>query len=130
MASNGNRVATELIVRKGQRIVQVPDEENGEPITRVFVVDKNQPRRHVHDETLRSATSTIEPMTDLEWEEAEAELDRIRREGQPGWFPHPSVRARVARSLAGAWTDLDWDETVEALDRIRHESSPSTPEEP
>jgi hypothetical protein len=127
MANSKKQNRPELIVRPGQQLVQVPDEENGKPITRVYVRDVNELSRDSDNETLRVALSTVGAWSALDWEETEAELDRIRHEGQPGWYPQPYVRAKIARSLAGAWTDLDWDETVEALDRIRHESGPSLP---
>jgi hypothetical protein len=82
MASNGNRVATELIVRKGEALISVPGEENGEPITRVYVRDLRAPIRPNAD-TLALARSARGAWRELDWEYTVAELDRIRHESTP-----------------------------------------------
>lgn len=82
MAGNGSRNGTELIVRKGEALVGVPDAENGEPITRVYVRNLRSPGRP-NAETLALALSAICAWKELDWEFTLAELDRIRHESEP-----------------------------------------------
>ena len=49
----------ELKVRKGQALVPVPDEENGEPVTRVYVRDMGECRSRADDETFHRALGAI-----------------------------------------------------------------------
>ena len=82
MASNGNHNGIELIVRKGEALVAVPGEENGQPITRVYVRNLRSPGKP-NEETLALALSAIGAWKELDWEFTLSELDRIRHESEP-----------------------------------------------
>ena len=55
MASSKRQNRPELIVRPGQQLVQVPDEENGKPITRVYVRDGRRTKSNSDDDDIESS---------------------------------------------------------------------------
>jgi hypothetical protein len=120
MAGNGNQDRTELIVRKGEALVAVPGEKNGEPVMCIYVRNLRSPGNQ-DEESFALPLSAIGAWKERCGDEELAELDSLTHDDDPGSGIGASVRAKVVRSLAGAWSDLDWDEMVEAIDRSRKE---------
>ena len=71
-----------LIAGPGQPLIGIPFEEDGRQFIRYFVGEADASKaRSTH--TLHDALAVIGAWSDLDWEEAAAELDRIRHESTP-----------------------------------------------
>lgn len=70
-----------LIVGRKQMLFGVPVDENGHEAVRYFVEDADPELDE--DEGVRQALSVIGAWSDLDWDEALDELDRIRHESPP-----------------------------------------------
>jgi hypothetical protein len=81
MATNESTPSS-LVVRRGQVLVAVPDLEEGEEVTRYFI-EGDQHDTSLVDEAIADARSLAGAWSDLDWDEMEAELDRIRHESKP-----------------------------------------------
>ena len=82
MSSTRSPRSDSLVVRKGQTLIALPEIENGEPIMRYFVDDTNDSSL-TRDEIIQRARELAGAWSDLDWDEAVDELDRIRHESIP-----------------------------------------------
>lgn len=74
-----------LVVRPGQHMVAVPDEENGVSVTRYVVLDATDqaPLTPLTAEDLDAIRSFAGMWSDLDWDDMEAGLEEIRRSSKP-----------------------------------------------
>jgi hypothetical protein len=73
---------TALIARRGQPLIGIVTTEDGHPVTRYFT-DADDADAEVAEWRLRRAYSAVGAWSDLDWDEMETELDRIRPESEP-----------------------------------------------
>ena len=71
-----------LIVGRNQMLFAVPLDENGHEVVRYFTDEADRPV-DVDDEGIRQALSVFGAWSDLDWDQAFDELDRIRHESRP-----------------------------------------------
>ena len=71
-----------IVVRRGQTLIALPEFEDGELVTR-YVVDERGSPSSTNDEVLQGAHAAIGSWSNLDWDEAVDELDRIRHESTP-----------------------------------------------
>ena len=71
-----------LVIRGDQPLIGIPSEEDGQPATRYFA-DEEEADRVLGQDGVRRALSAIGAWSDLDWDQAERELDRIRHESTP-----------------------------------------------
>jgi len=71
-----------LLVRSDQPLIGVILEENGQEVVRYFA-DEAEADAALPQDAVQQALSLAGAWSDLDWDEAEAELDRIRHESQP-----------------------------------------------
>ena len=82
MANEASNPPGGLVLRRGQALIAIPDEENGEEITRYFAgIEAADAWRSQHAVT--DARALIGAWADLDWEETLDALDRIRHESTP-----------------------------------------------
>ena len=82
MAEPLPRPNPELIASRKQMVFAIPIDEDGIDGTR-FVVEDADASPTADDESTQQALSVIGAWRDLDWEQAFAELDRIRHESRP-----------------------------------------------
>jgi hypothetical protein len=75
--SNQRENATSLVLRDDQPLIGLIFEEDGREIVRYFASEE-EARRFVSPEVTREALDLIGAWKDLDWEEMEAALNRIR----------------------------------------------------
>jgi hypothetical protein len=73
---------TSLLVEGDQPLIGVVLEENGHEVTRYFA-DESVADAAISDSSAQAALGAIGAWSDLDWEEIETELDRIRHESRP-----------------------------------------------
>jgi hypothetical protein len=73
---------TSLSVRDDRPLIGVITRENGRDITRYFT-DDDEADAATAPAGVQRALSLMGAWSDMDWEEAVAELDRIRHESQP-----------------------------------------------
>jgi len=71
-----------LLVRSDQPLIGVSLQEDDQEVVRYFA-DKSQADAALPHDAIQQALSLAGAWSDLDWEEAEAELDRIRHQSQP-----------------------------------------------
>ena len=71
-----------LTLASNQPLIGIPFEENGKEVVRYFS-EEAQADRAVSDETTQKALSLAGAWSDLDWNDMQKELDRIRHESQP-----------------------------------------------
>jgi hypothetical protein len=71
-----------LLVENDQPLIGVVLEENGHEVTRYFA-DEAAADAAISDAVTQAALGAIGAWSDLDWEEIEAELDRIRHASRP-----------------------------------------------
>jgi hypothetical protein len=81
MAAERQRT-TSLTARRGQPLIGIVTTEEGQPVTRYFT-DADDADAEVAERRLQRALSAIGAWSDLDWDEMESELDRIRHESEP-----------------------------------------------
>lgn len=81
MSSERGREAPGVVVEPGQPLVGLIIDQDGHEVVRYFAEPHDHPITSPDD--LRAALSVIGAWADLDWEEALAELDRIRQESAP-----------------------------------------------
>lgn len=69
-----------LIVRPGQPLIGVPVEEDGQQLVRYFTDEATAAATFQSEQSIGDALSVIGAWSDLDWEEAAAEPDRVRHE--------------------------------------------------
>lgn len=72
----------ELVVRAGEPLIGIPDEIDGEDVTRYFALDEDADAA-LSEDSLQEALSLAGAWSHLDWEETLDELDRIRHESTP-----------------------------------------------
>ena len=72
----------ELVVRAGEPLIGIPDEIDGEEVTRYFASDEDADAA-MSEDSLHDALSLAGGWSHLDWEETLGELERIRRESTP-----------------------------------------------
>ena len=70
-----------LTLASNQPLIGIPFEENGKEVVRYFA-EEAQADRAVSNETTQKALSLAGAWSDLDWDDMEKELDRIRHESQ------------------------------------------------
>jgi len=73
---------TSLLVESDQPLIGVLLEENGHEVTRYFA-DEAAADAAISDSAIQAALGAIGAWSDLDWEEIETALDRIRHESRP-----------------------------------------------
>ncbi len=73
---------TYLVARRGQPLIAIPWEENGEEVTYYFV-DEESANAFVAERRAQPDLSWIGAWAHLDWDELEDALDRIRHESKP-----------------------------------------------
>lgn len=81
MISNGS-IPKSLVLRRGQVLIAVPDVEEGEEVTRYFVEGGDYDESLI-DDAVADARSLAGAWSDLDIDEMEAALDRIRHQSSP-----------------------------------------------
>jgi hypothetical protein len=76
------RRATMLTARRGQPLIGIVTMEEGQAVTRYFT-DTDAAGAAVTERRLQRALSAIGAWSDLDWDEMETALDRIRHESEP-----------------------------------------------
>jgi hypothetical protein len=71
-----------IIVRDGQPLIGVPVRENGQEVTCYFT-DEDAADAATPPTSVQRALSLIGAWSDLDWDDALRELDRIRHESTP-----------------------------------------------
>jgi hypothetical protein len=71
-----------LRVTRGQPLIGLMLDENGREVTRYFV-DETAADAMSSNSVTHAALQTIGAWSDLDWDDIEAELERIRRESMP-----------------------------------------------
>ena len=66
----------------GQPLIGIPFAENGHEIIRYFI-DETTADAAVREQTIQQAVSLAGSWSDLDWDEMEAALDRIRHDSPP-----------------------------------------------
>ncbi|MGI8688136.1 MAG: hypothetical protein ACR2M3_06110 [Thermomicrobiales bacterium] len=70
---------TSLRVGPGESLIAIPTEDGGT----IYYTSEEAARADLTDETLQRALDLAGAWSDLDWDEAEAELYRIRHESEP-----------------------------------------------
>lgn len=83
MATQTREDAQSLVARPGQRLIAIPDEEDGEPIVRYFVEQEAAQRFVDARMAAGRPLSWIGAWSHLDDNEVDPELDRIRHGSQP-----------------------------------------------
>ena len=82
MAARRLRPALSLVARSDQPLIGVASQENGKEVTEYFVEEElAEPART--PQAIQEALSLAGAWSDLDWEEAHRELDRIRHQSRP-----------------------------------------------
>ena len=71
-----------LSVRADQPLIGIINRKNNEDVVRYFT-EEEQADQALTAESIQVALNLAGAWSDLDWEEAEAELDRIRHQSQP-----------------------------------------------
>jgi Zn-dependent M28 family amino/carboxypeptidase len=66
----------------GQPLIGIPFAENGHEVIRYFI-DETTADAAVREQTIQQAVSLAGSWSDLDWDEMEAALDRIRHDSPP-----------------------------------------------
>lgn len=82
MAEPVEQAATQLRSDFDQPLIGIPFLENGREVVRYFA-DEGAADAAVSDQAIRLARSLAGSWSDLNWDEMEAALERIRHESQP-----------------------------------------------
>ena len=82
MAESQPLPGSDLTVGRKQMLFGVPLDENGHEVVRYFTEEANG-RADTDDEIVQQALSVIGAWSDLDWDQAGDELDRIRHESRP-----------------------------------------------
>lgn len=69
-------------ISQDQPLIGIPFEKNGKIITEYFSEEKKADQ-YISDEKTKKALKLAGAWSDLNWEEMEQELDRIRHESKP-----------------------------------------------
>jgi hypothetical protein len=70
------------VVRNDQPLIGIPFRENGQEVVRYFA-DETTADAATADEDIQAALGAIGAWSDLDWDEMEQALDRIRHESRP-----------------------------------------------
>lgn len=73
---------SELVIRTGQRVIAIPGTADGQMVTRYFV-EEGARAPSERDASVAAALNAAGAWADLDWDEMEAALDRIRHESRP-----------------------------------------------
>lgn len=82
MARRRPHRAASLLVRNDQPLIGVPVREDDQEVVRYFV-DESEADAALPQDAIQKVLSLAGAWSDLDWEEAEAELDRIRHQSRP-----------------------------------------------
>ena len=70
------------MLRRGQALIAIPDDVDGEEIT-LYFASQETADAWLADRRLSTALAAIGSWSDLDWEETLQALDRIRHESKP-----------------------------------------------
>lgn len=73
---------TSIAVRRGQPLIGIPFQENGREVVRYFA-DEDAADAATADQDIQAALGAIGAWSDLDWDQMERDLDRIRHESRP-----------------------------------------------
>lgn len=82
MAERRPQRAPGLLVRSDQPLIGVPLQEDDQEVVRYFA-DESEADAALPQDAIQQALGLVGAWSDLDWEEAEAELDQIRHQSQP-----------------------------------------------
>jgi hypothetical protein len=82
MAAHPEDAGTDLVVGRKQMLFGVPFDEDGQEQVRYFT-EATASSQGIDSEDMRQALSVIGAWSDLDWDQAFEELDRIRHESRP-----------------------------------------------
>ena len=82
MAERRHQQVPSLLVRSNQPLIGIPFEENGQEVVRYFT-DEAAADAVISQSATQAALGVIGAWSDLDWDEAVEELDRIRHESKP-----------------------------------------------
>lgn len=72
----------QMVVRGDQALIGLMEREGSAEITRYFT-HEDEADAAVTDDNIRAALSVVGAWSDLDWDETEAALDRLRHESRP-----------------------------------------------
>ncbi len=77
------RVPNSITLREDQALVGIPIEQHGQQIVRYAAEDDAAADQAASEEAITHALAAIGSWSDLDWDEMEQALDRIRHESRP-----------------------------------------------
>jgi hypothetical protein len=82
MVANGGARRVEIVVPRGQELLPILDEIDGQAVVRYFAPDEDADAMN-GEVSIAEALATLGSWGNLDWEETVEELDRIRRQSKP-----------------------------------------------
>lgn len=82
MAELQPRQGTSIAVRRDQPLIGIPSQEDGHEVVRYFA-DEDAADAATADQDIQAALGAIGAWSDLDWDQMEQGLDRIRHENPP-----------------------------------------------